>query len=145
MTSHDSVNFALQFKILLRFLEWKIRISEFSNSHTWNSTILANFTNYFHDFSHFSCQINSFQWLSYFRSMFSTSFQQFLFPKSVKLKEFDFDNFEFWPVLKQPKCTIALKLHSDSLTLKVTFFESLLVDLSEDNGLLLFYVALSNW
>ena len=84
MTSHDSFNFSLQFKILLRFVVWKLKKIRFSNSHTWNSTILPNLNNYFHNVSHFSCQINSFQWFSYFRSMNSTSFQQFLFPKSQK-------------------------------------------------------------
>ena len=49
----------------------------FSNCHTWNSTILANFTNCFHYFSHILWNSHLFQWLAYFRSMNSSIFNSF--------------------------------------------------------------------
>ena len=106
ITCHDSVNFCLHFKILVRFLEWKIKILRFSNSHTWNSTILLNLTNYFHLSSHVSSLF------TYFNDCFT------LEACFLQVSTGFIPKFEFLTVLKPPKCIKCLKSFDKSLIQK---------------------------
>ena len=95
MTSHDSVNFFLQFNTVYWFLCWRIRILAFSFFLTWESTNLLNLTNYFH---HFSLGLSK---LTHSNDSPSTeacilAVSNGSSHKKWKIKEFDFGNFDIF-------------------------------------------------
>lgn len=95
-TSHDSVNFFQQFKILLRFLEWKMQKLRFSNCYAW---IWVDLTSHFQIISpkyHPNPNPNDFPTSEACFLQVKTVFG----PKEYKAKEFDFEKSQFWPVLK---------------------------------------------
>jgi hypothetical protein len=107
MTSHDSVNFFLQFKILARFLRWKITILAFWFFHTWDFTILLNLTNCFHQFSLGSSRSTHFNDSPSSEACFLQNTTVFIAKKS-EIQIFHFGE-SIFPILKPTKCNICIK------------------------------------